>query len=237
MGAFSISRYPVTVTQFEAFLKDPEGYHCDEHWKRQDLPEMLAWWRENHARGPENYDPVFQTPNHPRVGVCWYEAVAFCRWLSRKRGLDPDRPEAIRLPHEAEWEWAARCHVATGQAFSLEERPYPWGGPGKGEEVKEHLSQHCNWEGTGLGHTSAVGLFPDGKADCGALDLSGNVWEWCANWYDDKTKQYRVLRGGSWANSGPASLSCSFRYGGDPDCRRRSRGFRCVVVGLGAACG
>ncbi len=231
--AFRISRYPVTVAQFRAFLDDAEGYHHKEHWRREDLPEMLDWWRENHERGPENYAPVFQTPNHPRVGVCWYEAVAFCRWLSRKRGLDPDGPDAIRLPHEAEWEWAARCNIATGQAFALEERPYPWGGPKPREDVKEHLSQHCNWEGTGIRHTSAVGLFPNGKADCGALDLTGNVWEWCEN--ENEGYGGRVLRGGAWFDDFPPYLSSAYRRGSDPGCRYVDFGFRCVVVGLGAA--
>jgi hypothetical protein len=64
--------------------------------------------------------------------------------------------------------------VATGQAFSREDRPYPWGGPKPGEDEQQHLSMHCNCQGTGLACTSAVGLFPTGQADCGALDKQAN---------------------------------------------------------------
>jgi formylglycine-generating enzyme required for sulfatase activity len=141
--------------------------------------------------------------------------VAFGRWLSRKRGLDPDGPEAIRLPHEAEWEQAARWN---GQA--ADGRTYPWG-----ECSEEELAQYCNCYGTGLGHTSAVGLFPKGKAACGAMDLAGNVWEWCDNRYDEKRNEARrVLRGGSW-RSHRDDARAAFRDRDHP-------GFRIDVVGV-----
>jgi formylglycine-generating enzyme required for sulfatase activity len=221
--AFQLSRYPVTVAQFEAFRKAEDGYHNEQCWQRQDVPGMLEWWRKNHEQGPEDYDPVFQTPNHPRVGVCWYEAVAFCRWLSRRRGFDPDGPEAIRLPHENEWEWAARWD---GQ--QADDRYFPWENSKKDDP---DLAQRCNCAQTGLGHTSAVGLFPKGAAGCGASDMTGNVWEWCDNWYDEKSRQSRVLRGGSWALGLPERLSCSYRIYVHPSGRSRIYGFRCVVVG------
>jgi serine/threonine-protein kinase len=103
-------------------------------------------------------------------------------------------------------------------------------------DVKEKLSRHCNWSGTGLGHTSAVGLFPKGKADCGALDLSGNVWEWCGDWYD-QGRHTRVVRGGSWVGGISEDLSVSCRSDDGPDYRHLLNGFRCVVVGGVAAAG
>ena len=99
----------------------------------------------------------FQTPNHPQVGVSWYEAVAYCNWLSERLGY------TVRLPSEAEWERAAR---------STDGRIYPWG--------DEFDARRCNMSDTGIGATSTVGIFPDGDADCGAADMSGNVWEWCS---------------------------------------------------------
>jgi formylglycine-generating enzyme required for sulfatase activity len=217
---YKLSRYPVTVAQFQAF-KAAGGYADDG--STEAAGQLGAWWSEdglqwkhrNNITGPADYGPVFQTPNHPRAGVSWYEAEAFCRWVSEVLRLE------IRLPHEAEWEQAARRNAKAKRADS---RTYPWG---EGDE--KHLVERCNWFRTGIGHTSAVGLFPDGKADSGALDLSGNVWESCENWYDAK-QPYRVLRGGSWYYDRPEALSCSFRLVDRPAFRVDLFGFRCVWV-------
>jgi formylglycine-generating enzyme required for sulfatase activity len=231
---FRLSRYPVTVAQFQAFV-DAGGYREDggaEHQRRLAgwwSPEGLKWKRETNITGPEDSSPAFQTPNHPRVGVSWFEASAYCRWLTEQfqaRAL-LKAGEEIRLPDEAEWEWAARWNNSTGKA---DDRRYPWGNPPRGEDEKIHLAQHCNCRHTGIGHTSAVGLFPSGQADCGVLDLSGNVWEWCENRYDDKSVEYRVLRGGSWVSDDPARLSCAVRRGVLPGSRDHRVGFRVVVV-------
>jgi formylglycine-generating enzyme required for sulfatase activity len=242
--SYRLSRFPVTVAQYEPFKA--EGY--DE--KNPTAPnwwgeEGWSWKVDNKITGPNDYWPVFQTPNHPRVGVSWYEAMAFCRWLTellrlslqsssrREEALTSRANDAllprllpgqeIRLPTEAQWEWAARWNRKTGQ---VDNRYFPWGG----RKDDADLAQHCNMYKTGIRNTSAVGLFHNGKADCGAMDLSGNVWEWCENWYDEMVKQYRVLRGGSWDGGGPESLSCSCRDYGAPGIRFLDLGFRCVVV-------
>ena len=216
---YRISRYPVTVAQFAPFKA--VGY--DE--KNPDAPRWWGkggwqWKVENQITGPEDSDPVFQTPNHPRVGVSWYEATAFCAWLAEQL------TQKIRLPNEAEWEQAARW-----DGKKTDDRYFPWGGS---KEDDPDFAQHCNCPPTGLGHTSAVGLFPSGKAGCGALDMAGNAWEWCENLFQ-KDREWRVLRGGSWANCGPASLSCSSRYFGHPYGRYDDRGFRCVWCVGGSA--
>jgi formylglycine-generating enzyme required for sulfatase activity len=226
VGAFKLSRYPITWRQYQAFVDD-KGYEDDRpfggggFWTK----EGLEWRKREKIVEPAKCDPIFQTPNHPQVGVSWYEAAAFCRWLSAKRGLPP---EAIRLPHEAEWEWAARCirtkHSTSGKEdYGAHNFSYPWG-----SNDRKELAQRCNMGESGIGHASAVGLFPSGRADCGAMDLSGNVWEWCGNWYDEKEKGSRVLRGGSWLYDNPAGLLASFRYYGTPDNRGNCVGFRCV---------
>ena len=91
------------------------------------------------------------------VGVSWVEAVAYCRWLSKQTGIE------FRLPSEAEWEKAARG--AGG-------RIYPWGNTWE--------AGRCNSAEAGLNHTTPVGQYPNGASPCGALDMAGNVWEYCA---------------------------------------------------------
>jgi formylglycine-generating enzyme required for sulfatase activity len=214
---YRLAIYPVTVAQYQAFV-DAGGYtdRARNWWTR----DGWKWKEENEITGPADYDPTFQTPNHPRVGVSWFEAVAFCRWLTEalkaKGGLAD--MEAITLPGEAQWERAARWNQQTGQ---VDARPFPWGDSG------DDLAQRCNMGGTGIGHTSAVGLFPRGNAACGATDMSGNVWEWCQDLFQ-KDQPWRVLRGGSWDFDFPGSLRCSFRLYFTPDSRGQRSGFRCV---------
>ncbi|MBK8430830.1 MAG: SUMF1/EgtB/PvdO family nonheme iron enzyme [Chloroflexi bacterium] len=105
--------------------------------------------------------------NHPRETVSWYQAVAFTRWLSDKLGYE------VRLPHEHEWEVAAKYQHG---------RTYPWG-------EDEFDSTKANTAEGGLGQTTAVGLYPTGRQSTLDLyDLSGNVLEWCQNKYNDPTQ-------------------------------------------------
>ncbi len=92
LPAYRISRYPVTYTQFQAFLDAPDGFHSPLWW------DGLAA-DEQHRRAPG--EQAFQYANHPRETVNWYDAIAFCRWLSAKLGYE------VMLPTEAEWEKAA----------------------------------------------------------------------------------------------------------------------------------
>jgi formylglycine-generating enzyme required for sulfatase activity len=226
---YRISRYPVTVAQFQAFVaaggyEDDRSDEATKHLLRWWGKEGLEWKRAKDITEPEDSDPVFQTPNHPRVGMSWYEAMAFCAWLTDRLWQKGElkKNQAIRLPHEAEWEQAARWNKQKDRA---DDRLYPWSG-----KDEQDLAQRCNMAETVIGHTSAVGLFPNGNADCGAADMSGNVWEWCENWYDEKEKQSRVLRGGSWGNVSPERLRCAYRNDCPPDGRNSNVGFRCVLV-------
>jgi hypothetical protein len=165
---FAISRYPVTVAQYQAFV-DGGGYSAKRFWTDAGWKRMQS----EKISGPEEYDPAFQTPNHPRAGVSWFEAIAFCRWLAEQLKM------AVTLPSEAEWERAAR-HIDT--------RAFPWGNEQQG------IEQRCNIDQTSLGHTSAVGLFPSGNAVCGAADMAGNVWEWTRSLWGRRAPKVTVTR-------------------------------------------
>ena len=176
---YEISRYPVTCGQYAAFVADggyrePKLIQDGGYWTGAGL----AWLKQEKITGPDNNASVFQTPNHPRVGVSWYEVVAFCVWLSRKTG------EELRLPSEVEWERAAR---------GVNGRTYPWGEAVAGDVLNQYLAERCNCKMSGIGSTSAVGLFSRGDTfplepgqSSGISDLSGNVWEWCGTkWVGD----------------------------------------------------
>lgn len=211
---YRLSRYPVTVAQYDAFIK-AGGYGEDgrKYWTE------AGWrWRTHEAiDGPKDYHAVDRMANHPRVGVSWYEAVAFCRWLSEQSARN------IGLPSEAEWERAAR---------HTDGRAYPWGADGS-------VALRCNMCDTGIGHTSVVGMFPSGGAPCGAMDMVGNVWTWCRTKYHDPAdedlegKAARALRGGSCYHQSD-HVRCVYRSTNDPDTRSGHCGFRLVSRSPGA---
>jgi formylglycine-generating enzyme required for sulfatase activity len=201
-----LSKYPVTYAQFEAFVNAGEaGYRHDAFWTEEGLG-----WRGEKIH-PERYwnDPRWHISNHPVVGVTWYEAQAFCAWLTAQSSGNPPFPtgagprvRVYRLPTEAEWEKAARYPDA---------RRYPWG--------PDYISGYANIDETAqsagphrLRRTSPVGIYPQGaNPQHGADDLSGNVWEWCqSKWADEyaypednqpEGNALRCLRGGSWLSN------------------------------------
>ena len=194
--AFRMARYLVTNMQFEAFVNAENGYRNKEWWKgiqRSEAPAPPSW---NEA-------------NAPRETVSWFEAVAFCRWLSQRTGSN------IRLP--AEWEWQQA--VTGGEP----KREYPW--PGGWDATR------CNSDESRLNRTSAVGMYPSGGTQQGVLDMAGNVDEWCLNTYDKPeppdslrivdTDARRVGRGGSWG-----SLRSSYRNWNFAAYRSGTIGFR-----------
>jgi formylglycine-generating enzyme required for sulfatase activity len=204
---YRISKYLITNAQYEAFLND---YGYTEKW-RQCWTD--AGWKEKADRvQPEDYSETLTLPNHPRIGVNWYEAVAFCCWLNRRltglgriqEGLE------IRLPTECEWEKAARGEDG---------RAYPWG--------NEFDLAKCNV--IDIESTTAAGIFPDGASPYGVMDMIGNAWKWClTKWRDDpmapcdnslEGKAKRAYRGGSWGSDvwrtvpwSPEELHAGRRY-------------------------
>jgi formylglycine-generating enzyme required for sulfatase activity len=179
---FHMARYPVTYAQYQVFVDALDGYADPDWWAYSE--EATAWRKEN----PQPREAEWPIANRPRERVSWYEAVAFCRWLSAKRG------ETIRLPTEWEWQWAAQ---------GKDGRAYPWGD----DYLPGFANIHEVRSGAGpyyLRETSAVGMYPQGASPFGVLDMSGNVREWCLNEYGTPENvdlgggSTRVLRGGSW---------------------------------------
>ena len=148
--------------------------------------------------------------------------MAFTRWLSAQCGY------AVRLPTEEEWERAAR---------GVDGRAYPWGhayasGYANVDETARYAGESAGpWY---LGETTAVGVYRHAASPEGALDLAGNVWEWCLNKFDwpqeigsDRSGDRRVLRDGSWLDH-PDFARAVQRFRFHPGNRNDNRGFRLV---------
>lgn len=212
LPAFLIARFPITNVQYSAFVQD-KGYDQQKLW----TPAGWEWRSKNKIAGPQSYGGAFDLANHPAVGVSWYEAIAFCRWLSARTG------QPLRLPTEAEWEKAARG------SQGLE---YPWG---------KWEGDRANTNEAGINATSAVGAFsPAGDSPYDVADMAGNVWEWCQSLLkpypykaDDREKPdisgYRVLRGGSW-DVNQFYARCACRRDLYPVGRNIDVGFRIVCA-------
>ena len=214
VSAFAVDRYPVTVAAFARFV-DEEGYAREElwseagwAWRRREAIDRPRFWGE-----PEW--AAYLVPNHPVVGVSFYEAEAFATF----RGA--------RLPTEAEWERA--CRGGDG-------RCYPWGA--------EWRDDACAMRGVGPRRTLPIGTFAQGESPFGVRDMVGCVWQWCrdiaspdaldrspvdpcATASDDGEDVQRITRGGAW-NTLQWSVHCTARNGYPPTARFSNLGFRCV---------
>ncbi|MBN1998917.1 SUMF1/EgtB/PvdO family nonheme iron enzyme [candidate division KSB1 bacterium] len=166
----------------------------------------------------------FLSDEQPVVGVCWYNAVAYCLWLTLLEAASQKPGENIqiehlasfyRLPHEREWEWAAAGREPDGLL-----RPYPW--PKQKGKPTKLLANYEKMVGT----TTPIGRYPDGATPEGLMDMAGNVWEWQANKYESD-RPWPALRGGSWYNNAD-NLRCSARNNNNPDNYNNNIGFRVV---------
>ncbi len=197
---FYMAAYPVTYAQYQAFLDAADGY-------------VSANWWDGLRREPEPRLQLRRYANYPADNISWYDATAFCRWLSARLGFE------IRLPDEWEWQWAAQSARA--------DFAYPWG-----RDWREGIA---NTSEAGINRTTAVGMYPEGRSLQDVYDLAGNVWEWCRNSYEDPRRKTpkqdapRVVRGGSWSvNRGYARAG--LRGFDHPGGRGGNDGFRVVCA-------
>ena len=219
---FCLDICPVTNHQFTEFILE-EGYERKEFWSS----EGWQWKMDNHIDYPRFWnDPKFQEPDHPVVGVSFFEAQAYAHWAGK------------RLPRDAEWEKAAR---------GRDGRKFPWGNttprhedcnlgrdvfsPGAYEARKKLSTLIPDIEKSGLFEkhrklqTTPVTKYTEGRSPYGCYDMAGNVYEWCATWASDE-KNKVCLRGGSWEKR--RTLTTYSRLLEALTLRRNDIGFRCA---------
>lgn len=249
VDAFSICAYTVTNAQFQKFVHDT-GYvteaerfgwsyvfhlNVSERTKQEvvQVPAATPWWYVvkgaywARPAGPDS--DIADRMDHPAVHISWHDAVAYCRWAG------------ARLPTEAEWEYAARGGLAR--------KTYPWG-----DLLKPDGRHRCNiWQGKfpdknnagdGYAWTAPVDAYePNGY---GLYNMSGNVWEWCADWFTpdyhritsarnprfDEPTGKRSMRGGSYLchRSYCNRYRVAARSSNTPDSSSDNCGFRVVQL-------
>jgi formylglycine-generating enzyme required for sulfatase activity len=217
---YQIARYPITNAEYQRFI-DAGGYATPQWW----TPEGWKYRERQDWTLPRYWDDAtYNGPAQPVVGVSWYEAAAYCNWLTElghHQGwlLESD---TIRLPTWLEWERAAR---------GTDQRRYPWG-------ADKPDVERANYAATGIGRPAPVGCFPTGAAACGAQDMAGNVLEWTATPYQQPTalvpgKDFTQSEGIalSWSSfySGEEHLCCGARVRYNPFFRNSYLGFRVVL--------
>jgi len=179
-------------------------------------------------KSPEDYT------NRPVVYVTWYGAVAYCNWLSEEYGYTVGTGEGYRLPTEAEWEYVCRGGTTTA---------YYWGDTMNGDYCWFRDNSGTGYGGPGYENHHNVGLKLPNEFEL--YDMSGNVYEWCSDWYGFTYYQYcvdnsivdnppgsetgsdRVLRGGGWSGSADYCRFSGRDYG-VPGYRGSGVGFRLV---------
>jgi sulfatase modifying factor 1 len=197
---FAIGAHEVTNAEYAAFVAQPgSGVSAPFHWGGPMPPPAKA--------------------RHPIYNVNWFDAGKYCTSVGG------------RLPTEAEWERAARA----GQA----DLDYPWGNDFVDPAATGAAAGRRAHSGASTGPV-AVGSFAPNAF--GLYDVSGNVWEWTADWYDlhyyslspvpspsgPASGRYKVIRGGSWADTETRLLTSYYRNFTAPDTAQPTIGFRCV---------
>ena len=206
---FAIGKYPVTNAQFRRFV-DAGGYgkkadQCPTWWSDVGWQYRLRYdWTE-----PRYWDDrKFNRDTQPVVGVSWYEAEAYCKWLNlaaEGQGYKAADMKA-QLPTQEQWMLAARNGQTTAPDDKVDS---PW--------ASAFDATRANTKESNLHQTTPVDMYPDGATPAGVCDLAGNVWEWTADEYD-KDRNGFWLKGGSWydpASEARASAAADWNFVGD----------------------
>jgi gamma-glutamyl hercynylcysteine S-oxide synthase len=215
-----LDRYPVTNRQFQRFVS-AGGYQEMAIWDREVLPAVLDFTDTTGQPGPRYWKngrfPAGEA-NLPVVGVSWYEAVAYSRWLGK------------RLPTDAEWVKAGSWPVTLSPGTHLQ-RKYPWG------DTMDR--RKANVWGSGPGRIVPVDEFAEGVSVGGLYQLIGNVWEWTATSLDvdpaaaeegySAPPMLKTVRGGAYDTYFENQANCQFASGENPILRKHNVGFRCAL--------
>ncbi|MBZ0297950.1 MAG: SUMF1/EgtB/PvdO family nonheme iron enzyme [Anaerolineae bacterium] len=208
--SFLITKYPITNSQYQVFLRDPKGYANPEWW---DYSDAACKWRMQNSVPPIG---AFTGENRPRETVNWFDAVAFCRWLSSTL----EAPVALPTLRQ-------RQRAIQGN----DNRIFPWG--------SKFDKSRCNTRESELRMTTEVDRYESGVSPYGVYDLVGNVWEWCLDTDTPATSGdllngtgKRIVHGGAFV--GPYTrCHVSFHYYLEPHTLYSSIGFRVVMPRMG----
>jgi len=203
--AFAIARYPLTCAQYQVFMDAKDGYRNSKWWQ---YSEHAKQW---HTANNQLNALAYTDSSLPRTNLSWYDALAFCNWLSARVNRQ------ITLPTEQQWQRAAQGN---------DRRKYPWG------PTFDKLA--CNVIESGIRKPTSITKYPAGASPYGVVDMSGNVREWClTEWGNDSgaadSNKPRVVRGGSFYDLAYRA-ACSFRYKEDPGTQLPYCGMRLVCL-------
>lgn len=207
----------VSNARYQHFV-DANGYEDLDLWPEEIWPHLIEMLDMTGRPGPRywrdgRHDDRLAT--HPVVGISWYEAVAFARWIGQ------------RLPTEAEWQMSASWHLKS-EANIL--RRFPWG------DAMDHT--RCNVWASRVGTTTAVDIYAQGAAPNGVLQLIGNVWEWTTSEFEISDFEgrpvmgempMRSIRGGAFDTYFESQATSLFRTGQILMGRAHNTGFRCAM--------
>jgi gamma-glutamyl hercynylcysteine S-oxide synthase len=212
-----LDRFCVTNEEFQRFI-DAGGYEQLEFWHEEALPALLDFVDQSGAPGPRYWEDGQYLNNEgrlPVVGISWYEAWAYARWVGK------------RLPTDAEWTKAGAWPVESAPG-RIAQRRYPWG---ESFDVRRaHLF------GSGQGGPVAVEEYPGGTSVGGIHQLIGNVWEWTSTPLGELTdstlhvsESVMSIRGGAYDTYFENQATCHFQSGEQSLSRRRNIGFRLAL--------